>query len=140
MRPAGALTRADLAAAKARLGAFDVVVILEQFEEHEPQLARVLRWEQTALPWSLSSDTTAAPRVRAPPSPPVFSREQLDELEVANALDRELYEHAVELAAARTQAARVRGAAEDPQLVEEDAELDEDAEQPHHGHAHTRYF
>jgi len=100
--PAGQLTRAHLQAAKARLSAYSVVLILDEYENHEAQLRHWLGWTVTAL---ASERVTENEETSA-----FFTDEQLDTLARANELDYELYCFAKSLAAARTaQTAEVSG-------------------------------
>ena len=92
--PAGQLTRAHLQAAKARLSAYSVVLILDEYENHEPQLSHWLGWTVT----SLASERVTETKERSS----FFTDEQLDTLARANELDYELYCFAKSLAAART--------------------------------------
>ena len=107
--PIGGVTRDHLAAAKARLSTYAVVLLLSEFEAQSVQLLDRFGWEYSAL------GRDPNPPDSTPPWE--FNDEQLEQLAVANALDYELYCFATHLAAARTsESERAGGATVGPVL------------------------
>ena len=98
--PIGNVTRDHLAAAKARLSAYEVVLILSEFDVQSAQLLDRFGWAYVSL---------ATEKNAAPDDNPFweFSDEQLGKLAAANALDYELYCFATHVAAARTSDSRL---------------------------------
>ena len=92
---AGELTRDDLEQAKVRLASYSVVLILDEYDDHTPQLKYTLGWNVT----SLEEENTGGDGTV---SDSVFTDDQLRTLADANALDYELYCFGRSLAAART--------------------------------------
>ena len=95
--PAGELDRSHLAVAKARLSKFDVVIVLDQYEQQRRQLQSAFGWQHTELGRSV---VTVSGNQNGSCTP--FSAPQLEQLRQANQLDYELYCYGAELARIRT--------------------------------------
>ena len=100
--PAGAMTREHLETAKAALRKFNLIMMLDRFDEDRQQMVGLLGWEATSVP---ASDQNT--RERADEAVP-FSEEQLRKLFEVNQLDYELLCYAMELRNAHLAAATTK--------------------------------
>ena len=100
MLPAGAVTRAHLEQAKARLSQFTIVILLEKFSQHNAQLESILQWKCPSRKCAIGNAHST--RYAGGKN---FSAQELKGLREANRLDYELYRFAGDLARNRTAAA-----------------------------------
>ena len=99
--PARALNQTHLTKAKDRLRAFEVIVMLDEFDTDSAQLAHMMGWSTLLVDHANDG---------ADHMPSPFSEEQLRTLAEVNAMDSELVCLARELARERTRRAEARGA------------------------------
>ena len=102
--PAGSITREHLETAKARLRGLDVVLILEEFDDHAPQMQWALGWKNTSLEHE-NSEAKIKKAGWGKNFDGFFTEAHEQILSDANKLDEELYSYAQELAASKTRRA-----------------------------------